>query len=130
MDSKTLLAAYMRHKNFTKLREVADDLGFTTPYISDLNNGKAQFTDETAIKLAKEVGIDPYEVVISLNAVRAKTPEMKATWYEILKKYCASTGAALAVACVMMGSLNSEPSVTAHNVYYVKCNILFSVPTK
>lgn len=120
MDSKTLLNAYMRHKNFTQLKEVAEDLGFSGPYISDLNSGKSQFTDELAIKLANEIGIDPYEVIISLNAVRAKTPEMKATWYEILKKYCASTGAALAVACVMMGSLNSEPSVTAHNVYYVK----------
>ncbi len=120
MDSKTLLAAYMRAKNFTKFREVAEELNFTTAYISDLNTGKAQVTDELAIKLANEIGIDPAEVVISLHAIRAKTPEMKAAWYEILKKYCASTGAALAVACVMMGSLNSEPSVTAHNVYYVK----------
>lgn len=115
MDSKTLLNAYMRHKNFTQLKEVAEDLGFSGPYISDLNSGKSQFTDELAIKLANEIGIDPYEVIISLNAVRAKTPEMKATWYEILKKYCASTGAALAVACVMMGSLDSEPVATAHN---------------
>lgn len=129
MDSKTLLAAYMRHKNFTQLKEVAEDLGFSEPYMSNLSNGKSQFTDELAIKLANEIGIDPYEVVISLNAVRAKTPEMKATWYEILKKYCASTGAALAVACVMMGSLDSEPSAIAHNVYYVKWNILFPVTT-
>jgi hypothetical protein len=128
MDSKTLLAAYMRHKNFTKLREVAEELGFTTPYISDLNNGKSQFTDELAIKLANEIGIDPAEVIISLTAVRAKDPSVKAAWYEVLKKYCAGTGAALAVACVMMGSFDKEPLTTAHNVYYVKFSILFSVP--
>lgn len=115
MDSKTLLAAYMRYKNFTKLREVAAELNFTTAYISDLNTGKAQMTDELAIRLATEIGIDPYEVMISLHAVRAKSPEVKAVWYAALKKYLASSGTALAVACVMMGSLDSEPSVTAHN---------------
>ncbi|WP_139459400.1 helix-turn-helix domain-containing protein [Aeromonas veronii] len=117
MDSKTLLAAYMRYKNFTQLKEVAEELGFSNPYISDLNSGKAQFTDELAIKLAREIGIDPYEVVISLNAVRAKTPEMKETWYGILKKYCANTGAALAVGCVMMGSASIGGLVTAHMNY-------------
>lgn len=129
MDSKTLLAAYMRYKNFTKLREVAAELNFTTAYISDLNTGKAQMTDELAIRLATEIGIDPYEVMISLHAVRAKSPEVKAVWYAALKKYLASSGTALAVACVMMGSLNSEPAQTAHNVYYVKSNILFPVTT-
>ncbi|WP_421322460.1 helix-turn-helix domain-containing protein [Aeromonas veronii] len=114
MDSKTLLAAYMRHKKFTQLKEVAEDLGFSNPYISDLNSGKAQFTDELAIKLATEIGIDPYEVVISLNAVRAKTPEMKETWYGILKKYCANTGAALAVGCVMMTSADTAALLTAY----------------
>ncbi|OKP34869.1 hypothetical protein BJP24_21835, partial [Aeromonas allosaccharophila] len=88
---------------------------FSEPYVSNLNSGKGQFTDELAIKLAKEVGIDPAEVIISLTAVRAKDPNVKAAWYDILKKYCAGTGAALAVACMMMGSLNSEPSATAHN---------------
>lgn len=115
MDSKTLLNAYMRHKNFTQLKEVAEDLGFSGPYISDLNSGKSQFTDELAIKLAKEIGIDPTEVIISLTAVRAKDPSVKAAWYDALKKYLASTGAALAVACVMIGSANSEPNPTAHN---------------
>ncbi|MFM4818379.1 DUF3693 domain-containing protein [Aeromonas veronii] len=129
MDSKTLLAAYMRAKNFTKLREVAEELNFTTAYISDLNTGKAQVTDELAVKLANEIGIDPAEVMISLHAIRAKTPEMKAAWYDVLKKYCAGTGAALAVACMMMGSLNSEPATTAHNAYYVKSCILFPVTT-
>lgn len=115
MDSKTLLMAYMRAKNFTKYREVADELDFTTAYISDLNTGKAQMTDELAIKLANEIGIDPAEVVISLHAIRAKTPEMKAAWYSILKKYCASTETALAVACLTMGSANVNGLLTAYN---------------
>ncbi|WFF99923.1 DUF3693 domain-containing protein [Aeromonas caviae] len=124
MDSKTLLAAYMRAKNFTQLKEVAAELGFSNPYISDLNSGKSQFTDELAIKLANEIGLDPAEVIISLAAARAKTPEMKAAWYDVLKKYCASTGTALALVLMANGSPNLAHEMTAHNLYYVKLSIL------
>ncbi|MFQ1608136.1 helix-turn-helix domain-containing protein [Aeromonas veronii] len=129
MDSKTLLEAYMRHKNMTQFKEAAAELGFTNQYISEIKLGKSQFTDETAIRMANEIGIDPAEVMISLTAVRAKDPNVKAAWYDALKKYLASTGAALAVACVMVGSANLEPAKTAHNVYYVKSSILFPVTT-
>ncbi|MEL1217825.1 DUF3693 domain-containing protein [Aeromonas hydrophila] len=129
MDSKTLMAAYMRAKNYTNYAQVCEDLGFTSSYIASVNKGRAQFTDETAKILAEGAGLDVAEVIISLAAIRAKTPEMQAAWYDILKKYCAGTGAALAVACMMMGSLNSEPNPTAHNVYYVKLTILFPVTT-
>ncbi|WP_322864533.1 helix-turn-helix domain-containing protein [Aeromonas allosaccharophila] len=114
MDSKTLLAAYMRHKNFTQLKEVATELGFSEPYLSKLSSGNSQFTDELAIKLAKEIGIDPTEVIISLTAVRAKDPSVKEAWYDALKKYLASTEAALAVGCMMIGSANIEGVMTAY----------------
>ncbi|HHQ4624879.1 TPA: helix-turn-helix domain-containing protein [Aeromonas veronii] len=129
MDSKTLLSAYMRAKNLTSLTDAAREIGFSVAYICDINRGNKQFSDETVLYMAKELGLDTEEVLISLAAVKAKNPEVQAKWYAILKKYCAGTGAALAVACVMMGSLNSEPVPTAHNVYYVKFSILFPVTT-
>ncbi|HDZ8979278.1 TPA: transcriptional regulator [Aeromonas veronii] len=115
MDSKTLMEAYMRAKNYTKYSEVCQDLGFSSAHIADINKGRKQFTDETAKFLAEGAGLDPLEVIISLNAVRAKTPEMRATWYDMLKKYCASTGAALAVTCMTMGSANVNGLLTAYN---------------
>ncbi|MFG0832211.1 DUF3693 domain-containing protein [Aeromonas bivalvium] len=127
MDSKTLIQAYMRAKNLTQLKQVAEALHLSTSYITDINQGNRQFADETAVSIAKEIGLDPAEVMISLNAAKAKTPEMKAAWYDVLKKYCASTGTALAVACVMMMSPNQAPEATAHNVYYVKWTIPFPV---
>lgn len=114
MDSKTLIQAYMRAKNLTQLKEVAEKLGFSNSYITELHQGRREFTDESAILIAKEIGLDPLEVIISLQAVRAKTPETKAAWYDALKKYCANTGAALAVGCVMMGSASIGGLVTAH----------------
>ncbi len=114
MDSKTLLEAYMRHKNMTQFKEAAAELGFTNQYISEIKLGKSQFTDETAIRIANEMGIDPAEVMISLTAVRAKDPNVKAAWYDALKKYLASTEAALAVGCMMIGSANIEGALTAY----------------
>ncbi|MGN5151784.1 DUF3693 domain-containing protein [Aeromonas enteropelogenes] len=113
MDSKTLLEAYMRAKNFTQFKEVAEELGFSGQYISQIKKGHLQVTDETAKKMAEEIGLDPAEVIISLHAVKAESPEMKAAWYDILKKYCASTGAALTVACMTMKVLSAEAALTA-----------------
>lgn len=123
MDSKTLMTAYMRAKNYEKFSDVCQDLGFSSAYIADVNHGRKQFTDETAIFLAKEAGLDPAEVIISLQAIRAKSDVAQKAWYDVLKKYCAGTGAALAVACMMMGSIDTGPKVTSHNIYYVKCDI-------
>lgn len=117
MDSKTLMAAYMRAKNYTKFSEVCQDLGFSSAYIADINHGRKQFTDETAIFLAEGAGLDPLEVMISLQAVRAKTPVAKAAWYDALKKYCASAGAALAVGIMAMGTLETSGALTAYSCF-------------
>lgn len=117
MDSKTLIQAYMRAKNLTQLKEVAESLGFSNSYMTDINRGYKQFTDETAIYMAKEIGLDELEVIISLQAVRAKTPETKAAWYDALKKYCASTGTALALGLMTMGTIKLSMALTASNIY-------------
>ena len=124
MDSKALLAAYMRAKNMTMLKEAAEALSFTSPYLTEINKGHKQFSDEIAIFMAKEAGLDPAEVMISLHAVKAKSDEARQEWYDILKKYCGASAAALVLGWTMMAAPQNEPNLTAHNVYYVKLNIL------
>ena len=120
MDSKALLAAYMRAKNMTMLKEAAEALSFTSPYLTEINKGHKQFSDEIAIFMAKEAGLDPAEVMISLHAVKAKSDEARQEWYDILKKYCGASAAALVLGLTMMAAPQNEPNLTAHNVYYVK----------
>ncbi|MGL6531782.1 DUF3693 domain-containing protein [Aeromonas caviae] len=124
MDSKALLAAYMRAKNMTMLKEAAEALSFTSPYLTEINKGHKQFSDEIAIFMAKEAGLDPAEVMISLHAVKAKSDEARQEWYDILKKYCGASAAALILGWTMMAAPQNEPNLTAHNVYYVKLSIL------
>lgn len=126
MDSKTLLAAYMRAKNMTMLKEAAEALSFTSPYLTEINKGHKQFSDEIAIFMAKEAGLDPAEVMISLHAVKAKSDEARQEWYDILKKYCGASAAALVLGWTMMAAPQNEPNLTAHNAYYVKLHMLDS----
>ncbi|MEL3922262.1 helix-turn-helix domain-containing protein [Aeromonas enteropelogenes] len=102
MDSKTLIQAYMRAKKYTQFQEVAADLGFTSSYISAVNKGKSQLTDETAKKLADEIGLDVQEVLLSLAAVRATDPKIKAAWYDILAKYTKASSTAVALAMAVL----------------------------
>ncbi len=126
MDSKALLAAYMRAKNMTMLKEAAEALSFTSPYLTEINKGHKQFSDEIAIFMAKEAGLDPAEVMISLHAVKAKSDEARQEWYDILKKYCGASAAALVLGWTMMAAPQNEPNLTAHNAYYVKWCMLDS----
>lgn len=126
MDSKTLIQAYMRAKKFTQFQEVAVELGFTQSHVSRLTKGKAQLTDETAKKIAQEIGLDVKEVLLSLAAVRETDPELKQAWYDILAKYSKGAGTAVALAAAVFVSPVNGPDLTAHNVYYVKWCMLDS----
>ena len=117
MNSKILIEAYMRAKNITQVKQAAISLHLSNSYINDIHKGHREFADETAVYIAKEIGLDPAEVVISINAAKAKTPEMKETWYIALKKYCASTGTALAVGMMTMTGLDLEPILTASKYF-------------
>ncbi|MCH7347168.1 helix-turn-helix domain-containing protein [Aeromonas sp. MR7] len=129
MDSKTLIQAYMRAKKYSQFQEVAADLGFTSSYISAIKHGKSQLTDATAKKLAEEIGLDANEVLLSLAAVRETDPELKKAWYEILAKYTKGAGTAVALVAALFLAPSHGHDLTAHNIYYVKDDILFPVPT-
>lgn len=128
MDSRTLIQAYMRAKKYSQFQEVAADLGFTSSYISAIKHGKSQLTDATAKKLAEEIGLDANEVLLSLAAVRETDPELKQAWYDILAKYTKGAGTAVALMAAVFLTPSHGHDPTAHNVYYVKLSILFSVP--
>ena len=95
MYSKELIELYMKRKNYAQKKQMAADLQISTSYLSDINNGRREFTDETAICIAVECELDPQEVVMRLAEARAKTPEAKNVWTQVLKRYCAGAEAAV-----------------------------------
>ena len=95
MYSKTLLDEYLKAKKFTQYKQAATELGFSVAYIAKVNTGREEFTEKTALYIAKECGMDTQEVLIKLAEARAKTPETKGIWRQVLKRYCAGAEAAV-----------------------------------
>ena len=95
MYSKTLIAELMRVKNYTQYKQAAAELGFSTAYVARVNTGKEEFTEETALYIAMECGLDTKEVVMRIAEARAKTPQAKSVWAQVLKRYCAGAEAAV-----------------------------------
>ncbi|MEN9583444.1 MAG: hypothetical protein RLZZ616_450, partial [Pseudomonadota bacterium] len=90
--------------------------------------GKVQLTDTTAKKIAEDIGLDVQEVLLSLAAVRATDPELKKAWYNILSNYTKGAGTAVALAAAVFLAPSHGHDITAHNVYYVKCDSCFLFP--
>lgn len=111
MDSRTLIKEYMTAKNYDQYKQMAADLKLSQSHLAEINTGKKEFIDETAIYIALECGLDPEEVVMNLAAARARTPQAKSVWSQVLKRYCAGREAAScaglsAIAALSMAKLN------------------------
>ena len=94
MYSKELINTYMRVKNYTQQKQMASDMNISASYLSDIYRGKRNFTEESGIWIAIECNLNPEEVLMNLAAERAKTPETKSVWAQVLKRYCAGREAA------------------------------------
>lgn len=95
MYSKELIETYLKLKNYSQQKQMAQDINMSQSFLSDIYNGRREFTDETAIYIAIECGLDPQEVVMKLAAARARTPQAKTVWAQVLKRYCAGAEAAV-----------------------------------
>lgn len=101
----------MTAKNYDQYKQMAADLKLSQSHLAEINMGKKEFVDETAIWIAIECGLDPQEVVMNLAAARARTPQAKSVWAQVLKTYCAGDRAAScaglsAIAALSMSHFN------------------------
>lgn len=66
---------------------LAARLGITRSAVSKLQAGGVTLSDDVALSVAQILGIEPIEVIASANAERAKTPEMRARWLDLMKGF-------------------------------------------
>ena len=105
MISGELINLLKEKKKFTKDGELVGYVPATTKgIISELKSGKRPLTDEQALFIAKECGLNPEWVLAEVAADRAKTEELKEIWGTLAKKLSRTvTAAALAVSLVFCG---------------------------
>lgn len=120
MYSKELIELYMSRKNYSQQKQMAADLKISSSYLSDINNGRREFTDTTGIYIAIECELDPAEVVAKLAEARAKTTEEKTVWANVIKKYRASAVTSAGAALCALLSLPTSEILTSLKPVYVK----------
>lgn len=87
MYANILLDAYKKAKNYSQDKQIAADMNLTKQRIYEIRKGKRYVSDEEAIFLAENAGIDIKEALLGIHADRNENPNIKAIWEDMLKKY-------------------------------------------
>lgn len=86
MYANELLNAYKKAKNYIQDKQIAHDLNLQPSMISKIRTGIRYVSDEEAIFLAENAGIDPEIALLGCHADRNENPRIKALWESIAKK--------------------------------------------
>lgn len=66
---------------------LAQRLGITRSAVSVFMRGKGIFGDDVALAVAQILDIPPIVVIAQANAERARTPEMRAVWMDVVQGF-------------------------------------------
>lgn len=66
---------------------LAKRLGFPQATISGYRTGRRVFDDEAALTVAQVLNIEPILVIAAANAERAKTPEVRQRWLDLMQGF-------------------------------------------
>jgi transcriptional regulator with XRE-family HTH domain len=80
MTQTQYLDAVRRHLHLPSDYALAKRLGLSTQAVSQYRTEQATFDNRAALKVAMALGIDPFVVVVDMEILRAKTPELGVYW--------------------------------------------------
>lgn len=87
MYANELLDSYKKAKNYIQDKQIAHDLNLQPSKISKIRSGIRYMTDEEAVFLAEQAGIDPELALLGCHADRNENPRIKQLWEHIAKKH-------------------------------------------
>lgn len=87
MYANELLDTYKKAKNYVQDKQIAHDLNLSPQKISNIRKGIRYMTDEEAVFLAEQAGIDPELALLGCHADRNENPRIKQLWEHIAKKH-------------------------------------------
>lgn len=105
MFSYELVQEFKKAKGITKDLEAAELIaGLNSGNMSSIKTGRRKLTEEQALFIANECGLNPQWVLVNLAEETAKSEEAKKAWSNLAKKLSRTvTAAALAVSLVFCG---------------------------
>ncbi len=116
MYANELLNAYKKAKNYIQDKQIAHDLNLQPSMISKIRTGIRYVSDEEAIFLAENAGIDPEIALLGCHADRNENPRIKALWESIAKK---QNGLGLRTISMLWGGL--AVSISQFNELISQC---------
>ena len=87
MYANQLLDAYKDAKRYVQDKQIAHDLNLTPQKLSNVRNGIRYLSENEAIFLAEEIGLNTEEVLILLAADKSKNYKAQQAWKNIAKKF-------------------------------------------
>lgn len=82
-----LIEIYMKTKGYSQAKQVAADLGISEAQITRIKKNERKIDEETAIYIAEACELDVNEVLLKLQAEKAKSEKERSAWTDMLKKY-------------------------------------------
>ncbi|MBF4253380.1 hypothetical protein EAY15_17430, partial [Vibrio anguillarum] len=87
MYQSQLLDAYKKAQNYIQDKQIAHDLNLNPSRICEMRKGMRYISDEEAVFLAEQAGIDPELALLGCHADRNENPRIKQLWEHIAKKH-------------------------------------------
>ena len=87
MYQSQLLDAYKKAQNYIQDKQIAHDLNLNPSRICEMRKGARYISDEEAVFLAEQAGIDPELALLGCHADRNENPKIKQLWEHIAKKH-------------------------------------------
>ncbi|MDQ2192996.1 DUF3693 domain-containing protein [Vibrio anguillarum] len=87
MYQSQLLDAYKKAQNYVQDKQIAHDLNVQASRIGEMRRGARYISDEEAVFLAEQAGIDPELALLGCHADRNENPRIKQLWEHIAKKH-------------------------------------------
>ncbi|MGR3069553.1 DUF3693 domain-containing protein [Vibrio vulnificus] len=108
MYQEKILDAYKKAKNYVQDKQIAHDLGITPQKICKIRTGERYLTENEALYLAEEIGLNEEEVLVYLAADKSKNYKAQQAWKNIAKKYngLGLTGISMAYGALALTNLD------------------------
>lgn len=87
MYQSNLLDAYKKAQNYVQDKQIAHDLNIQPSRISEMRKGRRYISDNEAVFLAENAGIDPKLALLGCHADRNENPQIKELWEHMAKKF-------------------------------------------
>ncbi len=125
MKTKDYIELIKQEKNLPSNYAVARHFGLSPSTLTNYSKGNTCFSDEIALKVASELGLNAGIVLADMHAEREKNPDLQGAWAQVARSLQQATAAAFV--CVMLSiptpsaeasTLNGLNFSTLHSIYY------------